>query len=95
MNEDKTDVVGWLLAWLPEGGSNYNFEFFQEKSTSDSPCLYMYTTFQQGECDYLEDLTALQRATVERDALLQGQPKKMGIKVADAYVVPVIARLKP
>jgi hypothetical protein len=85
------NVIGWILAWLPEGGTNYNFEFFQEEGTSGKKCKY--------DCDFGDglknDLPANQRAFYELEMLKSGKAKKLGMKVIDGYTQPIISRITP
>lgn len=87
MNE--TDVIGWILAWLPEGAKNYNFEFFAESGASGHACKYSYDP--DGNSNGVRDVGAMQRADHELK-MLQGGATKYGMKVVDGYIMPVMGR---
>jgi len=90
------DVIGWILAWLPEGGENYNFEFFAERGAGGK-IQYAYDPWGNGDWeseDAVRGLTALERANKELHFLTSNESKlrKFGMKVVHGYVKPVISR---
>lgn len=73
------DIVGWIMAWLPEGSKSYNFEFFQDKS------IYYLA-------DSDEEIIAFEAIVRELASLLEGKIQKYGMRVVDGYTIPVLGR---
>jgi hypothetical protein len=85
------DVVGWIMAWLPKGSTNYNFEFFASGSTN-GPNKYDYFPFGDSIENSYFDMSACERASTELQLLKEGKLTKCGMSVVDGYVQPVLGK---
>lgn len=89
------DVIGWILAWKPEKGEYFNFEFFQEKGVSGEKCKYSYLPFgteNEESIICLNEVEAKERVHYELQLFKQGKLKKYFMNVVDAYIMPVIGK---
>lgn len=82
------DIIGWIMAWLPEGGTSYNFEFVSEKSRFCSIFCSECVDEHYPEKEY----TANQYLSRQLDLLKSGKIKKHGLKVVNGYIMPVFGR---
>lgn len=80
------NIIGWILAWAPEGLKHYNFEFFAESGANGDICKYSYDIYGPNE---ILNVGAMQRAEHELKILKDGKITKYGMKIVDGYIMPV------